>query len=248
MATLIALSAISQNGAQKYLGDNMAEFTDSIEDVQYPYILPIMGGKVTKKGFKLPLPHGINPIFVRSVQDILLEDMQIAFNDGEFIDISDFVRFESVRAAANTFNVRFDTYVLPFFNVYTIAGYVWSSSDIKVGLPVQLNAVSNNAGPYVGIGGNISAGVGPLFLSVDASHTWAFLEVLDEPNRVFVLGIRLGHNHTFKKNPERGFAIWGGTQLQRLAADTRGAVQLDDVFDIPDRQGLWNNWMSGMAD
>lgn len=242
----------AQNGSQKYVGDRLEDFTDSLKNTNYPYIFPAWGAKVIEKGFDIPLPHGVMVNAVRSLQSIKLENLAVGFNGGELIDISDFVRFRSVEADAQAINLRPDTWVLPFLNVYGLLGYVQSDTEVNIGLPIDLQANSQTQGPYYGLGFLVAGGVGPLWFSFDYNQAWVKTDVLDKATRARINGIRLGHTWVFRKRPEQNVAFWIGGQFQKLGSETQGSVRISDVIDVPTGEegsiaGDLTQWFEGLS-
>ena len=225
----------AQTGGQKILDKGeMEEFADSLKTSEYPYVLPIMGQQVTNRGVDLPLPFGVMANYVRSKQDILIDQIAIGFNDGDLEEISDFVRFRDIDVLVNTYNIRADVWLLPFFNVSGVFGYVDTETTVRVGLPIDLTAVSVGRGPYYGLGMLLAGGVGPIWGSVDYNAVWAKTDQLDKANLAQIVGIRAGHVINFHNKTQQNVSFWVGAQFQDISSETVGSVRLDDVIDIPE--------------
>ena len=242
----------AQNGGQKYIRKGLSEFTDSLKAAKYPFIFPAWGDKVMEKGFDLPLPHGVMLNLIQSRQNILIENMRLGVNGSDLRDVSDFIRFRKIEVNAKTTNVRPDVWLLPFFNVYGLLGYLDSDTEVNVGLPIELTANSTNEGLYYGLGFLIAGGFGPVWVSFDYNQAWAKLELLDKASRVRVNGIRIGHTYVSKRKPQQNIAIWVGGQFQKLASETQGEVALQDVLAIPPERldEIINNvteWFNGLS-
>ncbi len=82
----------------------------------------------------------------------------------------------------------------------------------------------------MGIGVMGAAGIGPVWLSVDANFTWNKPELLDKATRVNILGIRMGHTFVFKNKPERNIGIWMGGMRLAMATETNGAIAMIDAL------------------
>ena len=240
----------AQMGSQRYMDERLDEFSDSLKSSEYPYMFPAFGDNVMEKGFDIPFPHGVMLNIVQSKQDLLIEDLAVGINGSELVDLSDIVRFESTDVRATTVNIRPDTWVFPFLNVYGLLGYVESETDVVVGLPINIAALSETDGPYYGFGALLAGGVGPLWFSADYNMVWVNTKVLDKASRARINGIRLGHTFVFRKKPEKNVSFWIGAMFQKLASDTRGTVLLSDVIDIPERKGELindlNEWFDGL--
>ena len=76
--TLIFLSfAVNAQYASKKVLKKRQAYTDSIKQVKYDYIFPILGQKVYKAGFDIPYPLGIMGNFMIMDQGILIDNMQL---------------------------------------------------------------------------------------------------------------------------------------------------------------------------
>ena len=212
----------------------MEEFTDSLKNSTYPYYLPIWGKKLTARGVDLPLPIGIMVNYVYSNQKVQIPQIAIGFNGAELVEISDYVRFKDIDVKANIANFRPDAWILPFFNVSGIVGYMENSTTVQVGLPIDFTAVSEGRGPYWGFGMLLAGGFGPIFFSTDMNFAWVKTQQLEKPSRARINGFRTGYIHRSAKHPERNWSLWVGAQFQKLVAETVGTVNLDDVVDIPE--------------
>ena len=88
---------------------------------EYPYKLPILGAKAYKKGYKLPLPHGIMINSIWNKQNIVLENFEMAFlprgevfNEDMYQDWSEIIVFGPSTGRINTLSFRASTWLLPF--------------------------------------------------------------------------------------------------------------------------------------
>ncbi len=104
----------------------------------------------------------------------------------------------------------------------------------------------------MGIGVMGAGGIGPVWFSVDANFTWNKPELLDEPTRVNVLGLRFGHTFVNKNRPDRNFAIWAGGMRLKMSTETVGAISMKDALpqETWDRAGeisdnYWD-WYNGL--
>lgn len=219
----------------------------------YPFILPVMGEKVHKRGFKLPLPMGVMVNALAVNQNLAMSNLKIGFNQSEWIDLDDVVAFDEIKTQTSTFNARFDIWVLPFLNVYGIVGQT-AKADIDVNLiePLPLSVTTTLSGTYVGYGVLLAGGVGPLFVSLDANRTYNYNPRLDDPAKVFIGGMRVGPIFRFKNNQDMNVVIWGGAMYSHFNGETNGQINAIDLApDAPGRidemQGDLNNWYDGLS-
>lgn len=134
---LIVLLLISANCAFGQVFTNreinpleLAE-NDSLIREDYPYMLPILGKKVTAAGYDLPYSGGLSINFFAQTSDIILEDLSVGFNGGEMYDLSGLVKFDVARSRASSLTFRPDVWLLPFLNVYGILGRAQASTEVK---------------------------------------------------------------------------------------------------------------------
>ncbi len=185
-------------------------YTDSLKNVEYDYIFPILGQAAYKQGFDIPYPAGIMANFISIDQGIDITNMQLGF-DGTNNDIPltpiEFIDFGETRNTSYSYNIRPDLWILPFFNVYGLFGSGKSVTEVNLVAPVALKSVVEQKITTTGFGAMTAFGIGPVWVNVDANWTWNKPELLDKPVQVNVLGLRIGHTFTFKKRPERNIAI-----------------------------------------
>ncbi len=166
-------------------------------------------------------------------QGIVIDNMQLGLKtDANDIPLTpvDFIQFGDNANTSYTFNVRPDLWVLPFLNVYGIFGYGQSRTTVNLIAPLNLQSVVEQGISTVGVGIMGAGGVGPIWISVDANWTWNKPELLDEPTRVNVMGIRFGHTFTFKNKPESNIALWAGGMRVKMNTVTRGQISIAEAI------------------
>src|SRR5437762_7212566 len=89
--------------------------------------LPLMGEEARKRGIELPLPFGAGLVFYHLSREIEVTDLRVGRNGAPPVSVSDFVKL-GARADVNNLNVKLDAWILPFVNLYAIAGYIWNES------------------------------------------------------------------------------------------------------------------------
>lgn len=250
-------------------------YIDSLKDVPYPYKLPIMGSLIRKKGFDIPMPNGLMINYIVGTQDLTLNNMALGTQPGEYTDVSSIVRFSSVKPSVNVLNLRYDFWVLPFFNLYALGGLVDSKTAVNLALPFQASFEAHGKGTMLGWGAVLAGGIGPLFIQADYNMAWVSMPQLTKSNLSQVFDIRLGHTIEFNKMKASNLSIMVGAQWLKLASNTQGKVnlselvgftpekkeaalgQLDDWYDeLPQGQqdtfadfyGSMSNWLSNGQD
>lgn len=224
---------------------------------EYPYHLPILGGKAYKKGYKLPLPLGVMANYIYTKQNIILENFEMFVQnpgeasplDEDFIDLSSIIQFGKSTVEVNTFNFRADAWILPFFSVGGYYGRFRSITNVALVKPVEVVANSEAEGKYWGFNLLAVAPLGPINVSADYSWSWTTNELLNKPVLVNVAGLRAIKNFEVKNKKDMFFGLWVGAQFQFLDAKTDGAVPLADVIDTDGSlQSDLDQWYNDLSD
>ncbi len=236
-------------------------YTDSLKNVQYNYVFPFLGQGAYKKGFDIPYPFGIMTNYFWGIQSIVINNMHLGLtnaHDGIIGDIpltnvDKWIGFGKNTSVVNSFNVRPDIWVLPFLNVYGIFGYGHSHTVVNLVKPIELESVVDQNVSTSGFGVLGAAGLGPVWISVDANFTWNKPVLLDKPTKVNILGLRVGHVFVFKNHPYRNISIWVGAMRLHMSSETVGAIKLKDALpqDVWDRKDEivqnYDNWYAGLS-
>ena len=210
-------------------------YKDSLKQVEYNHVFPILGKGAYKKGFDIPYPAGIMGNFFWSEQGILIENFELGVKTNDGIDVPltpvDFIKFGNSDNRAISYNVRPDLWILPFLNVYGIFGTGSSNTAVRFSLGNQeIESVVDQGISTAGVGVMAAGGLGPVWFSVDANWTWNKPELLDEATRVNVLGVRIGHTFVFKNKPQSNIALWVGGMRVKMNSKTAGEIRLGDAI------------------
>ncbi|NNK76390.1 MAG: hypothetical protein HKP42_10055 [Maribacter sp.] len=222
---------------------------DDDDDNSWPYALPIWGKKATDRGYSIQLPHGIMSNTYFNTQEILINDLQISLGNNPLIPLDDVVKFGEVKASVITTNIRVDTWILPFWNVYGFAGVVDVQTDVKIVQPVPIQTISNNPGQYYGFGTLLAGKIGPMFITGDINLAWTNLKLLKEPTLAQIYGLRVGHRFALPNKKESNIAVWGGVMSQKLGSTTKGSVPFETGLDLTDSEvEEIQSWYDGLED
>ncbi len=235
--TVLSFFLMTQHSNAQYttkkLNKKHQAYNDSLKKVEYNYIFPILGQGAYKQGFDIPYPIGIMTNFLWMDQGLVIDNMQLGLKT-DSLDIPmtaiDFIEFGDNKNTSYAFNVRPDVWVLPFLNVYGLFGYGTSHTEVNLVAPVALKSVVEQGIRTMGIGVMGAGGIGPVWFSVDANFTWNKPELVEEPTRVNVLGLRLGHTFLSKNRPDRNFAIWVGGMRLKMSTETVGAITMAEAL------------------
>ena len=88
------------------VGKKNEELSDSLKKSEYPYILPIWGAKATKRGFNLPYSAGLSMQYIWQKSDLIIDNLQVGFNNGPLINLDEVVRFNNATSNAQGLNVQ----------------------------------------------------------------------------------------------------------------------------------------------
>jgi hypothetical protein len=242
--------------ASRKISKKQQAYTDSLKQVEYNYIFPILGQQAYSRGFDIPYPAGLMANYIWMKQGIVLENLQLGIQS-ESVDLPmtpvDFIDFGYNTNTSYVVNFRPDLWILPFLNVYGLFGYGSSTTEVNLTAPVEMKSVVTQNMSTAGFGVMGAFGLGPLFMSVDGNWTWTKPELLEDPVLTRVLGVRLGKTFVFKNKPERNIAIWVGGMRLKMRSVTVGSIRMADA--IP--QETWdrvdeivedyNTWYDGLG-
>lgn len=273
--TIVALFSRTVGSGQvftnKEVGRKNAQVSDSLKNSDYPYSLPILGKKAVKAGYSLPYSAGMSANYFWQKSDLIINNLQVGFNNGTMFDLDGLVRFDKAVATAQAFTVRPDIWLLPFLNIYGILGKTKASTDVGFGMwiPDSTNSEKEvfSAGSKIdfdatsfGFGITPTIGVGGGFLAFDMNVVWTDVPQLDRPAMTFVIGPRLGKNFKLKK-PEQTIALWVGGFRVKMNSGTNGSINMSDILTgdelgskidngiqkVGNAQQQVNAWWSGLS-
>jgi hypothetical protein len=240
----------AQYTTDKVMGDKNQSLADSLKNATYPYLFPIWGEKVVRKGFNIPKSAGLSTQYVYQQSDIIINNLMVGFNNGEMHSLDQVIRFNNATATSNAVNIRPDLWVLPFLNVYLILAQSKSSTaiDASVWLPddstwkkiTDFSTQADFNGTTFGFGITPTVGIRGFFIAIDMNFSWTDIDALDEPAYIFILGPRLGKNITFK-NRDRSLALWVGGFRVKMATTTNGSLNASELFPIDQWQTRLGN-------
>jgi hypothetical protein len=234
--------SISAQYATRKTSEKQRAYTDSLKQVEYNYLFPILGQKTYRAGFDIPYPIGIMGNYLWMDQSLVFDNMQLGLLtdnvDIPLTDVDEFINFGENTNTSYSVNVRPDVWVFPFLNVYGIFGYGQSETNVQLVEPVPLNTTVKQNLRTAGVGVMGAFGIGSAWVSLDGNWTWSKPELLDKPVRVSVFGIRVGKTFKFEHRPERNIAFWMGAMRIRMSSTTEGQIALGDALppDVWDRR------------
>jgi hypothetical protein len=219
----------------------LAGATDVPTDANAPQpekkrVLPFLAEEAIKSGHELPLPFGAGLVVTGLVdRQIDVTDVRIGLN-GSQQSVSNFVDLGSSSRVFNV-NVKFDAWLLPFLNVYALAGYVYNVSDTHLTVTVpnpgplpgtsqREKRVETELDGFVGGGGmTLAGGYGSFFMVADASFVQTDLG-FDDKFHAFIASLRTGWTGKLNNVPTQ---IWLGIGNWDTAATAKGHVDIEGV-------------------
>ncbi|MBK3519418.1 hypothetical protein [Carboxylicivirga marina] len=216
--------------ASRKLSKKQQAYIDSIKQVEYDYIFPILGQAAYKRGFDLPYPIGAMVNYIWMDQGIVIDNFQLGINGPSQPIPEEFLAFGENRNTSYAINFRPDIWIFPFLNVYGLFGYGSSTTEINLTIPVPLKSIVQQDMTTTGFGVMTGFGLGPLWTSIDANWTWTRPELLEDPVLAKVLGVRIGKTFPFRQRPDRNIAVWIGGMRARMNSNTAGSVKMVDAL------------------
>jgi len=234
ISLVFSVLSVSAQFATRKVSKKEAAYTDSLKQVNYDYIFPILGQKTYKAGFDIPYPIGAMVNYIWMDQGILINNMRLGLNDSDLINVDNLIQFGDNSNKSYAVNFRPDIWVFPFLNVYGLFGAGRSETSVNLTAPIEMTSVVEQGITTAGVGLMGAFGVGPVWVSLDGNWTWNKPELLDKAVRVGVFGVRVGHTFVFDNHPERNIAIWGGGMRVRMESNTVGQIKVGDAIPVED--------------
>lgn len=226
--------------------------------------MPIWGkAEAENLGFKLPLPIGLSGTYYAQDESFRMPELKLGGHGGRLLDAGSLVRVPDIKIAEHAELARLDAWVLPFLNLYAIAGYVEGNANIAIEPAVfppqcspKFNLRLSYEGPTVGLGGTLAMGFKPfkarptiVFGLADLNVTETFLDFRRpvtslEPVTVAVLNVRGGVRDRVLHTSCLGdvyMSLWGGAMWEGVQQVMSGSVSILDL-DFQGKVNAVNPW------
>jgi len=195
--SITTISSVFAQGVMQYPKDD----TTSVKK-KYPYILPLWGQELTDRNIEFQLPFGVNVNYVHNSMDLELTHFMITDEKGEPIrpDIinPESLNFTKTSAITNGINIRFDTWILPFFNVYGLYSETKGQTEVALApLNINFNTTAKFDATTWGIGTTFVYGWNDYFVNLDANYSKSKSDLLDKSLGFFVGSARIGRRVRF---------------------------------------------------
>jgi hypothetical protein len=190
--------------------------------------LPIWGQAACEMGYVLPRPFGISLGYMHQDQPFDVGDV---FINGVDVKTPNIAVVDEVQNEETTYTLRFDAWILPFWNVYGILGKTDGRAmgplmiDLNPVFPILCGLPGNNCridttfeidyrADVVGLGTTIAGGYKDFFGMIDVNFTEADLDISLTDAEATVISSRIGWNGKLG-----GFTgvLWVGAMYQDIA-------------------------------
>ena len=215
---------------------------------EWPYRLPLWGNRLAERGIAFPLPCGVALNYAWVDQPITIDGLELAINDGEYVNLDDVVKFERVDASVHALNARFDMWLLPMLNLYGLLNYAArADTDVLLSEPFPLEAGATQQGGGGGMGGTLAMGFWGFFGTFDFNWTRNRMQKLDAPVNTFLITPRVGRR-VFRIGKVE-LTAWLGAMYQRIGVNTSGKILLSDaVGETSDEaRAKVEDWYDGLS-
>jgi hypothetical protein len=210
-----------------------------------------MAEEARKRGYELPPPFGVSVVYNYLARDIEITDVRLGVNGGPLTSVSQYVDF-GARSTVGAVLLKTDAWLLPFLNVYLLAGYIDNVSDTNIAVTLPIPPPLPGSQPiaikkqttlhgFVGGGGmTLAGGYKQLFVMADANYTQTDLG-FDDSFRAIIVSARAGWNGKLGKTP---FRAWLGAAYWDTRNTARGSVEVPGVgtLQFEADQGPKNPW------
>ena len=231
--------------------------------------LPIWGAEAEARGYRVPPPFGVGVTFYDAQQPVDVKDLKLGAG-GSPPESSKFVKVgRPITSWQQNVSSRLDVWLLPFFNIYGVAGYTRGNTrgTVTITSPVfgllnqDLPLLAEFHGPTVGGGATLAAGFKVTewrdlhaFMVGDVNHTVTFLKFKNESliaetkPRATVASTRVGVRGAVTESIHA--SLWAGAMYQLIQEEVAGSVAGRTIeFVINQRAASpWNTLIGGQIE
>ena len=204
------------------------------EEKRWSDFLPLLKGEALARGYQLPLPFGVGGTFtILSGRDVKVDDLSIGVDGSRPESVSQFVDLGSESDVFNA-NLKLDTWILPFLNVYGLLGYVYNESKTNVHATVprpgggtfdfDLDVDTTLDGFVGGAGITLAGGYKDFFVVLDSNYSKTDIG-FDDRFRALTASLRTGLQGELGDVPAQfwtGVAYWDTANVAKSTTDVPG--------------------------
>lgn len=221
---------LAQSGATKAFNPFHQAYHDSLQAMDYPYKLPILGKGAYKKGYDIPFPLGVGIAYFAQRQRVEISSTQISFNDSQPVDLTGVIEFGNIVNYSNAWSIRPNFWILPFVNLYAVFAAGNSQTEVPLVKPINFTTTQEFRANTAGVGATLAGGFHGIIVIVDQNYNWVDLDAFVEPVPAYNLDMRVAHNFVNARRADRSLTIWFGAFYQQIKNDTKGTIYVKDLF------------------
>lgn len=227
---------------------------ESVCEDRWSNFLPILGRAACERGYVLPRPFGISLGYMHQDQPF---DVGEIYVNGIEITGPGLAVIDEVQNEETTYTLRFDAWILPFWNIYGILGQTDGEAigplkiDLAPVFPVLCALPGNQCqvstdiqiayeADVTGIGTTIAGGYKDFFGMIDANWTRADLDISETDADATVISSRIGWNGKLG-----GFTgvLWVGAMYQDVSQVLDLQLDIgDSVLPVSIDQATQEKW------
>ena len=204
--------------------------------------MPFLADRVIKQGYSLPLPRGLSLVYTYIQRDTKISSLSVGVNGAPLRDVTSFVNLGSTSHVSVAL-ARFDAWLLPFLNVYALAGYVSNNTTTRgiVTIPpltprgnpktFKLTKTTELGGFVGGVGLTSAAGWRDFFILADFNFSQTEIG-FDNPFRALIGTVRSGWNGKVLGIPLR---LWVGGSYWGTKGTAKATVEVPVASRSPSR-------------
>ena len=224
------------------------------QEKRWSSFLPLMAEEAKKRGHSLPLPFGVSTVVTGLLdRKIDVTDVRVGVNGATPTSVSQVFDLGSTSTVVNA-NLKLDAWILPFLNLYVLAGYVYNESTTRATLTVPrpgplpgtaqftTNLTTKLDGFVGGAGMTLAGGYDNFFLVADANYSQTDIGFSDR-FKAFIATIRAGYRNQEASIP---FQIWAGQGYWNTVNTAKGTSNVPGLGQIQFEadQGPAYPWMT----
>ena len=240
----LLLSTVSLFGQHHGLGFVMNNTPYQDQSENYNGLFPLLGKKMHAKGHQFDAPYGVGIHALYYTQSFTVSDLIIKDSTSR-VSITPDTMIQDTKAGEYQVTIRPNVWILPFLNVYGIAGYTEGEISPELHIPsftlhiedvgslpidttFELKDKLKYHGPTFGLGATFATRIGRYFILADYHYSETNPDDLEGKLYYNSFSMKAGIRFRPKKNNHR-FAMWAGSQYLSNKQTFRGTVNIEEI-------------------
>jgi hypothetical protein len=184
--------------------------------------------RITDRGIELPMKWGLGLSLYNQTQPYDIIELEVPLAG---LDIGAAEDLE-IRNSTDSYHLKLDYWLVPFFNVYLLGGYIDGTTNVKLsnvdlGLPILLNDLKvEYSGFMYGAGATLAVGGKKWFSSLVYHRTWTDLDVSTSTVDAWLVSPNVGLVFP-------GASIWVGATYQQAQETHEGVWEMPFLGEVP---------------